>query len=160
MRVRTAAGNSRRSSRSSATAVHTDVEVFGSMLKRAQRAVLVATLLLVAFALHGLTCDWRVKAQVDRSSGLEPLLTWSHEPEWIKSGLFARRDSMNPMLSRGRSGAVVWGVGCPMLLVGLSAYLVLGWLHDSRVRRGFCPDCGYDLREGSGGRCPEYGSRA
>jgi len=130
------------------------------MLKRAQRALAVLTLLLVAFTLHALICDWRIKAQVTRTSGIRPLMTWSHEQPWVQTGLFSRRDGTPAVIPTSRVGAVVSGVACPLFLVGLSGYLVLGWMHEARTRRGFCGKCGYDLRSHSGGRCPECGERS
>ena len=133
--------------------------------RRAQRILVVGGLLFLAWLLHFLLCDWNYKYHIVQASSKSRLiLVHRHrhpdEPPrttfsvGFYSGLFtdARGDSRNI--------AVIFGVAVPLVLVGVCAYLIIGWRQQSRVTRGLCAECGYDLRGDNTTRlskCPECG---
>jgi hypothetical protein len=61
-----------------------------------------------------------------------------------------------------RREALLMGVLLPLALVVAAGYLWLGGRHASRVSRGLCTKCGYDLRGTAGdtplAKCPECGT--
>jgi len=128
------------------------------MLK-SQRILVFVSLLMFAWMLHVTYCDWHwrydrghlvrpfpgiVAFRVDRIAGSGG----SAEP--IYAGLFRGKEI-------GQQTAVCMGVIMPLALVCFDAYLLLGWRYDSRVRRGVCPACGYNLRGKLKDGCPECG---
>ena len=138
-------------------------------MTRGQRVLAFGGILALAFFLHTAHCEWHFKTNVGQVGRINyvrrPILTYEHgviatrptrsggtrPSAWVKTGLFAQSSTET---------AMTWGVAIPLFLLGLNAFLVMGWRHQSRVARGLCPQCSYDLR---GDRkepadiCPECG---
>jgi hypothetical protein len=134
---------------------------------RSQRALVFFGLLVAAFMLHVLLCDWRWKRVFTGSPDYSPPVVTCVQTErpggpgqaWrtSRTGIFAAR-----WISGG--DAIVFGIVLPFVLLGLDGYLLLGWRHAARLERGACPVCGYDLRgappevgPAPGKGCPECG---
>ena len=68
-------------------------------------------------------------------------------------------DALPLLHSSGLSGEFGHlGIAAPLFLVGLAAYLALGWRRADRAGRGLCVHCGYDRRQTPlGAPCPECG---
>ena len=137
---------------------------------RAQRILAFTGLLVVAWLLHTLLCEWRYKVHKSSVRGSEilvvnagtlavPARTPPGTPtktrtEQAVTGLFAQREPT--------SFAIVFGVITPLVLLAVDVYLVLGWRYQSRLQSGRCPKCGYDLKGNladAAGKCPECGWR-
>jgi hypothetical protein len=126
-------------------------------MPKSQRILVFAGLLVLAWILHVLLCDWVIKEPCKAESriiaynhGRVPILGGMANP-YHYTGLFAFSDD-------GRGFAVVFGIVLPLALIGTDVYLLLGWRHDARIERGLCPQCGYDLRGAApGSGCPECG---
>ncbi|MHC5023593.1 MAG: hypothetical protein ACYTGG_06735 [Planctomycetota bacterium] len=138
-------------------------------MTREQRILVAVGLLLLAWLLHVQLCDWGWKETRHRSATIAAL-PHGTPPAGLQgvvrglgayTGLFVHRgDPLEDVPHGARQVAVLLGVILPIGLVLLDAWLVLGWRAQSRVRRGLCLHCGYDLR-GDGkaplDRCPECG---
>ncbi len=127
---------------------------------RGQRVLLLAGLALTAVSLHVVLCDWHWRYRESLMNGegrrivaIERSSTYNHP---VFGG--ARPHTMGLYAAnQHRAVATLAGVVLPVLIVGSGAYLILGWRHDDRVRRGLCVHCGYD-RHGASGPCPECGT--
>ena len=130
-------------------------------MTKGQRIVVLVGLLVAAGLLHTMLCEWRYR--LPSVSGRMPdfaILAVNHGTSQVRNlpaytGLFAQP-------SNERSVAVVFGVVTPLLIICLEFYLLLGWRHQSRLARGRCPQCNYDLcgdSETPGDVCPECGWR-
>jgi hypothetical protein len=124
---------------------------------RSQRILIGVSLPLLAALMHFTLCDWRWR---DRADPGEPILVYHHRDSsglgaygiTITSGLFARSGSAEV--------AILFGVVTPLALLAADAYLMLGWRYRAAIRRGRCPNCGYDRkgdRADASARCPECG---
>jgi hypothetical protein len=124
---------------------------------RSQRILVGVSLPLIAWFMHATLCEWKWKDRTDRA---EPIVVYHHRdnPDLVAhgisagSGLFAR--------SGPEEVAILFGVVAPLALCVADAYLILGWRYQAAIRRGRCPNCGYD-RKGDAAeparRCPECG---
>jgi len=131
---------------------------------RSQRILVVVGLAAIAWILHVSLCDWVYN---------EPMNLWTGSTYTQFPLLVHRRDAL-PGSVPGLTGvvytgllsdrwvtkesAIVWGVAAPLFLLGLAAYLALGWRRADRAARGLCVHCGYDRRQTPhGAPCPECG---
>jgi hypothetical protein len=124
---------------------------------RSQRILIGVSLPLIALFMHATLCEWKWKVRTDQA---KPILVYHHReiPGLVSygishgSGLFARSGSAEV--------AILFGVVAPLALCVADAYLILGWRYQAAIRRGRCPNCGYD-RKGDAPepapRCPECG---
>ncbi|MCI0630611.1 MAG: hypothetical protein L0Y44_08170 [Phycisphaerales bacterium] len=130
-------------------------------MTRHQRILIAVTLALFAWLLHVSYCDWTwrepVSGNVPRRS-VRPLMTLRHDApdgSTLATGLVTQ-PHVDPQ-------AALWlGILAPLALIAVDAFLILGWRQQDRVRKGLCPQCGYDLRgdkAGSTSACPECGFR-
>jgi hypothetical protein len=140
---------------------------------RSQRILLFLTLLVLAVLLHTMLCEWHYKVRAQGVTkviaddgailavqhGMQMFNTIGRggapgpaRPALVYTGLFRQRDSM--------SLAIIFGVVAPIALLVGNIYLLLGWRHQDRLRRGLCPKCKYNLEAGASGttaKCPECG---
>ena len=155
-------------------------------MTRSQRILIVVGLPLLAWVMHGLLCEWAYKT-TSRSMATARIVAYRHEvaitsravPRRVTQPSNTRRSVVPPPRGRaaftglfaqsgvGEGFAVTFGVVVPLALLGLNAFLLLGWRHAARLARHGCPDCGYDLRGNLDpitsrphGRCPECGTGA
>ncbi|MHC4218671.1 MAG: hypothetical protein ACYSU7_09485 [Planctomycetota bacterium] len=124
---------------------------------RSQRILIGISLPLIALFLHATLCAWKWKGRTDPA---KPILVYHHRENpglasygiTPASGLFSQSGSVEV--------AVLFGVVVPLVLCVADAYLFLGWRYQAAVRRGRCPNCGYDRkgdRSEPARRCPECG---
>jgi hypothetical protein len=124
---------------------------------KSQRILVGVSLPLVAALMHLTLCDWKWRGRADPG---EPILVYHHRDGSglgalgisVESGLFARTGSAQI--------ALLFGVIAPVVLVLADTYLILGWRYQAALRRGRCPNCGYDRKGGNADpspRCPECG---
>jgi hypothetical protein len=132
------------------------------MLK-SQRILVFTGLLVLAWLLHVLLCDWVIREPYKAESRI---ITWNHGPILVGGGV-ANPEHFTGLCAfnkEGRGVAVVFGIVLPLALIGTDIYLLLGWRHQARLDGGLCPQCGYDLRgappeagAAPGRGCPECG---
>jgi hypothetical protein len=126
------------------------------MLK-SQRILVFIGLLVLAWLLHVLLCDWVIKEPYKAGSRI---IAWNHGPIPIGGGV-ANPEHYTGLCAfnkEGRGAAVVFGIVLPLALLGADVYLLLGWRYQARLDRGLCPQCGYDLSgQLPGAGCPECG---
>ena len=123
------------------------------MLKSQRRLVFIS-LLVAAWMLNVLLCDWHYRYWPTRS-GFHRIACYRH-----KEDASGRRTNTGLAARYGIDGgiAAVLGVVLPLGLLAADAYLLLGWRHAARLRKGCCPQCGYDLQGLPPDRkCPECG---
>ena len=123
---------------------------------RSQRILLAVGLPLLAVATHMTLCEWHYKAELFPGPA-RGILVYDHGPtttprKRVVSGLFAQGAT--------NSVATLLGVVVPSALLGLTAFLLLGWHHQARLAKGLCPSCGYNLAASklkTPHSCPECG---
>ena len=124
------------------------------MLKSQRRLVFIS-LLAAAWMLNVLLCDWHYKYIIPRS-GQYRIVTYAHREDQSRRAVPSTGLFTQPGVAGGT--ATVLGVVLPLGLLAADAYLLLGWRHAARLRKGCCPQCGYDLRGLPPDRkCPECG---
>ena len=124
---------------------------------KAQRTLVFVSLLLLAWLLHVLLCDWGYRVHKP-SQDYARIVAYQHgtttdtygRTQYICTGLFTGA-KVEP------GTAIIWGVVIPLGLLCADAYLLLGWRQQSRLARGRCPNCGYNLRGKLDAGCPECG---
>ena len=132
---------------------------------RSQRILVVVGLAALAWILHVSLCDWVYNEPMNLLAGSTytqfPLLVYRKDPSPV-SGVSGSTDVVyTGLLSDlwvAKESAIVWGIAAPLFLVGLAAYLALGWRRADRAAGGLCVHCGYDRRQTPhGAPCPECG---
>lgn len=136
-------------------------------MTKGQRILIVVGSLLLAWILHTSLCEWVVNESRSQPS-LRVLGFLSEEPTQTTTsgspqparkyftGLKVEGQNLNPDPAMG----IVFGVVTPLAIVMWVSFLALGWRHQSRVGRGLCPKCGYDIKgdgEEPADRCSECG---
>lgn len=116
-------------------------------MTRSQRRLIAFGLPVIAVILHTTHCEWLI----DRPYRASTIVAYDHSGV-SAAGSRVRRPIPDPRTGLvAQSGvhleaAVFLGVVTPLLLLGLDAYLILGWRHAARRAAGLCAECGYDLR--------------
>jgi len=134
-------------------------------MTRLQRIFLALAILFFAWFLHVNTCDWHYR---------QPLSFGSYGPsgasEWVRFAIWIRTDKdtatggiVTTGLTTGEyvnlGTALTWGIFIPLGLVIADIWWLLGWRRHSRLARGCCAACGYDLKGSPDApKCPECGA--
>lgn len=150
---------------------------------RSQRILVIVGLLVAAWLLHVNMCDWAIaRTMTYWSPGSTAyrnsiILGWESSPAQntnavpspgLMTGVVAYDVKVTGVLmerSVSWREALLVGVMLPLALLFAAGYLWLGGRRASRVSRGLCTKCGYDLRGGRGSavtgplaKCPECGT--
>jgi hypothetical protein len=121
------------------------------------RIILAAGLLIAAWLLHVMLCDWSLTPR-DRPP-FERLLWTIHEsPPDPTTGRTTGRYFAAPEAVT-YSEAWTWGVAMPVIMMSVAGSLLPPIRRQRRIDAGRCPRCGYDLRFDFARGCTECGWR-
>ena len=132
------------------------------LMLRSQRILVVVGLAALAWILHVSLCDWVYNEPMNLWAGSTytqfPLLVYRKDPSPVTGSSDVVYTGLLSDLWVAKESAIVWGIAAPLFLVGLAAYLALGWRRADRAAGGLCVHCGYDRRQTPhGAPCPECG---
>ena len=139
---------------------------------KSQRRLVLFGLPILALILHISFCKWYFNSPQRFGRTEVRILVYGYESaqtaiamptnsrgrqgsqsDYIVTGLFAKRDV-------SKSVAILCGIVLPLVLIGCSVYLYLGWRHKLRIACGLCPECRYNLKSDDASFknvCPECG---